>query len=389
MKREDWQRVYASRDGELEARVQQTLCALRTQTEAQERRFTMKRTMALALAAALLLAATAAVAAGLAFSERVDMKTAARQALEEQYGFTPEMEGFFACTVDEAARTVTFAPVENSGSALEEKLGVYTVTIDGRNRASAGWSLDGETVGADLQSPVWDTALLAQAMARKTAGEEWIDIRLSPQQTAVNVTPEEAVGIARAAVTEQYGAQALAQLEDWGAHLYIRDVREAEADGRGGRCYQVCFAEPGADAYDFSVRLYANDGEVFDCTRQDEEEPRVPAAQDALLQAEADSAQAKALAALTPEQAVQLAREAVASAYGLSQAQQDSLEWVQEVPMYGMSGDVPVMNVWLWLWMDGDGAPFAQGDGVYQVDVNAQTGTIENILYDSTLDSNG
>ena len=34
-------------------------------------------------------------------------------------------------------------------------------------------------------------------------------------------------------------------------------------------------------------------------------------------------------------------------------------------------------------------APFAEGDGVYQVEVNAQTGTIESILYDSTLSSNG
>ena len=95
MKREDWQRVYQPRQGALEARVGQTLRMLDTRTTG--RTWAMKKTMALALAAVLLLGAAAALAAGLIFSDQVDAKTAARQALAEQYGFTPAMESFFDC----------------------------------------------------------------------------------------------------------------------------------------------------------------------------------------------------------------------------------------------------------------------------------------------------
>ena len=54
-----------------------------------------------------------------------------------------------------------------------------------------------------------------------------------------------------------------------------------------------------------------------------------------------------------------------------------------------MAGDTPVIQIYLWLWQGGSSAPFVEGDGVYQVEVNAQTGTIERILYDSTLSGNG
>lgn len=210
-------------------------------------------------------------AAGLVFSDKVDAKTAARQALAEQYGFTPEMEGFFACEVSEDGRTVVFAPVEDSGAGVEGKLGVYTVTLDKGGRATASWSHDGENVGEDMQSPVWDTKLLAAALERKQTGEEWIDIVLRAEQTA------------------------------------------------------------------------------------------------------------------------QLAKEAAAEVYGLSQAQKDAMEWVEDVypSPYAMAGDTPVIKIYLWLWADGDSAAFAAGDGVYRVEVNAQTSTIESILYDSTLGNNG
>ena len=34
-------------------------------------------------------------------------------------------------------------------------------------------------------------------------------------------------------------------------------------------------------------------------------------------------------------------------------------------------------------------APFTERDGVYWVDVNVETGTIEDLLYDSQLGGNG
>lgn len=387
MKREDWQRVYQPRQGALEARVGQTLRMLDTQTN--ERTWTMKKTMALVLAAVLLLGAAAALAAGLIFSDRVDAKTAARQALAGQYGFTPAMEAFFDCEVSGDGRTAVFTPAE-TGAGIEEKLGVYTVTLGKGNRATVSWSHDGETIGEDTQSPVWDTGLLAAAIARKAAGEEWIDIVLDAEQTAVNVTPEEAIAIARKAATEKFGVDDLKVLEDWGAHLYYRGVEKAKKDSKGAKCYQVRFTQGDERGTEYAVSLYANSGEVFECRRMEEEHSE---AYDAGINwhATPGSEQAQALAKITPEQAAQLAKDAAAEVYGLSPAQKDSMEWIDDVAPspYAMAGDTPVIQIYLWLWQGGSSAPFAEGDGVYQVEVNAQTGTIESILYDSTLSSNG
>ncbi len=387
MKREDWQRVYQPRQGALEARVGQTLRMLDTQTN--ERTWTMKKTMALVLAAVLLLGAAAALAAGLIFSDRVDAKTAARQALAGQYGFTPAMEAFFDCEVSGDGRTAVFTPAE-TGAGIEEKLGVYTVTLGKGNRATVSWSHDGETIGEDTQSPVWDTGLLAAAIARKAAGEEWIDIVLDAEQTAVNVTPEEAIAIARKAATEKFGVDDLKVLEDWGAHLYYRGVEKAKKDSKGAKCYQVRFTQGDERGTEYAVSLYANSGEVFECRRMEEEHSE---AYDAGINwhAAPGSEQAQALAKITPEQAAQLAKDAAAEVYGLSPAQKDSMEWIDDVAPspYAMAGDTPVIQIYLWLWQGGSSAPFAEGDGVYQVEVNAQTGTIESILYDSTLSSNG
>lgn len=388
VKREDWQRVYQPRQGALEARVGQTLRMLDTRTNG--RTWTMKKTMALALAAVLLLGAAAALAAGLIFSDQVDAKTAARQALAEQYGFTPAMEAFFDCEVSGDGRTVVFTPAADTGAGIEERLGVYTVTLGKGRQATTSWSHDGQTIGEGTQSPVWDTKLLATAIARKAAGEEWIDIVLDAEQTAVNVTPEEAIEIARRAATEKFGMDDLKVLEDWGAHLYYRGVEKAEKDGKGAKCYQVRFTQEDERGTEYAVSLYANSGEVFECRRMEEEQSEDYDA-NISWHAAPGSEQAQALAKITPEQAAQLAKDAAAAVYGLSPAQKDSMEWIDDVAPspYAMAGDTPVIQIYLWLWQGGSSAPFAEGDGAYHVEVNAQTGTIESILYDSTLSGNG
>ncbi|MGN0775163.1 MAG: hypothetical protein ACI4MM_00655 [Candidatus Ventricola sp.] len=352
----------------------------------------MKKTMALVLAAVLLLGAAAALAAGLIFSVQVDAKTAAQQALAEQYGFTPAMEAFFDCEVSEDGRTVIFTPAAQTGAGIEGKLGVYTVTLGKGHQATASWSHDGETIGESTQSPVWDTKLLAAAIERKAAGEEWIDIVLDQEQTAVNVTPEEAIEIARRAAAEEFGIDDLMVLEDWGAHLYYRGVEKAEKDGKGAKCYQIRFTQGDERGTEYAVSLYANSGEVFAYeefgANPDETETYDVTAS---WHAAPGSEQAKALAEITPEQAMQLAKDAAAEVYGLSPAQTDSMEWIDDVAPspYAMAEDTPVIQIYLWLWQGGSSAPFAEGNGVYQVDVNAQTGTIESVLYDSTLAGNG
>ena len=172
MKKAEWQAVYAPQGDALERRVRQTLDGL----EEKNRYAYPKRGAFIAAALVLALIAAAAVAAGLTRSARYDAKRLAYQALEEKYGFTTDMESFFTCTAEEkdGQTVVTYRANKDVGD-FAWKLGDYTVTI--RNgQAEASWSNDGEAVGDDFSSDVWDTALLARGIARRKAGEEWYEI---------------------------------------------------------------------------------------------------------------------------------------------------------------------------------------------------------------------
>lgn len=172
MKKAEWQAVYAPRGDALERRVRQTLDGL----EEKNRYAYPKRGAFIAAALVLALITAAAVAAGLTRSARYDAKRLAYRALEEKYGFTTDMESFFTCTAEEkdGQTVVTYRANKDVGD-FAWKLGDYTVTI--RNgQAEASWSNDGEAVGDDFSSDVWDTALLARGIARRRAGKEWYEI---------------------------------------------------------------------------------------------------------------------------------------------------------------------------------------------------------------------
>ena len=187
MKRAEWQAVYTPRGDMLEERVRQTLMQLEDKpTHARP-----KRMVWLAAALVLVLAAAVAVAAGLTRSAKYDAKLLAHQALEEKYGFTRDMDSFFRCTVEEKAgeTVVTYSADEDVGD-FAWKLGDYIVTI--RNgKAEASWSNDGEAVGGDFSSDVWDTALLAQGIARRKAGEEWYEITGETLETGESLSGAE------------------------------------------------------------------------------------------------------------------------------------------------------------------------------------------------------
>ena len=187
MKRAEWQAVYTPRGDMLDERVKRTL----SQLEDQPMRARPKRMVWLAAALVLVLAAAVAVAAGLTRSAKYDAKLLAHQALEEKYGFTRDMDSFFRCTVEEKAgeTVVTYSADEDVGD-FAWKLGDYIVTIrDGK--AEASWSNDGEAVGGDFSSDVWDTALLAQGIARRKAGEEWYEITGETLETGESLSGAE------------------------------------------------------------------------------------------------------------------------------------------------------------------------------------------------------
>lgn len=172
MKKAEWQAVYAPQGDALERRVRTTLDGLADRPE----RVYPRRAVFVAAALVLALIAAAAVAAGLTRSARYDAKRLAYQALEEKYGFTQDMDSYFLCTVEERnGQTVVIYRANKDVGDFAWKLGDYTVTI--RNgQAEASWSNDGEAVGDDFSSDVWNTALLARGIARRKAGEEWYEI---------------------------------------------------------------------------------------------------------------------------------------------------------------------------------------------------------------------
>lgn len=276
MKRAEWQAVYTPRGDMLEKRVRQTLMQLEDKpTHARP-----KRMVWLAAALVLVLAAAVAVAAGLTRSAKYDAKLLAHQALEEKYGFTRDMDSFFRCTVEEKAgeTVVTYSADEDVGD-FAWKLGDYTVTIrDGK--AEASWSNDGEAVGGDFSSDVWDTALLARGIERRKAGEEWYEITGETLETGESLSGAEKTTPEVSAAGEsavQPGEGMLAEQE-------ALDLARQALEGDGGisaealndpenELYAVCQKEDGKTVWNVwfhtaegicVVTLDAADGTILD-----------------------------------------------------------------------------------------------------------------------------
>ena len=276
MKRAEWQAVYTPRGDMLEKRVRQTLMQLEDKpTHARP-----KRMVWLAAALVLVLAAAVAVAAGLTRSAKYDAKLLAHHALEEKYGFTQDMDSFFTCSVEEAdgQTVVTYRADEDVGD-FAWKLGDYIVTIrDGK--AEASWSNDGEAVGGDFSSDVWDTALLARGIARRKAGEEWYEITGETLETGESLSGAEKTTPEVSAAGEsavQPGEGMLAEQE-------ALDLARQALEGDGGisaealndpenELYAVCQKEEGKTVWNVwfhsaegisVVTLDAADGTILD-----------------------------------------------------------------------------------------------------------------------------
>lgn len=276
MKKAEWRAVYAPRGDMLEKCVRQTLMQLEDKpTHARP-----KRMVWLAAALILVLAAAVAVAAGLTRSAKYDAKLLAHDALEEKYGFTRDMDSFFRCTVEEKAggMVVTYSADEDVGD-FAWKLGDYIVTIrDGK--AEASWSNDGEAVGGDFSSDVWDTALLARGIERRKAGEEWNEITGETLETGESLSGAEKTTPEVSAAGEsavQPGEGMLAEQE-------ALDLARQALEGDGGisaealndpenELYAVCQKEEGKTVWNVwfhsaegisVVTLDAADGTILD-----------------------------------------------------------------------------------------------------------------------------
>ena len=119
---------------------------------------------------------------------------------------------------------------------------------------------------------------------------------------------------------------------------------------------------------------------------------------------EAEALAAARASSYSEEELLALAHDAVVSAYQFTDDQAKMLKFVFELEdmaddtadylYYRMKDGKPVLTVMLSLQQQTSDdpsafAPFTERDGVYWVDVNVETGTIEDLLYDSQLGGNG
>lgn len=119
---------------------------------------------------------------------------------------------------------------------------------------------------------------------------------------------------------------------------------------------------------------------------------------------EAEALAAAKASSYSEEDLLALAHDAVVSAYQLTDDQAKMLKFVFELEdmadytadylYYHLKDGKPVLTIMLSLQQrpaDNSSAfpPFTPGDGVYWVDVNVETGVIEDLLYDSQLGGNG
>lgn len=273
----------------------------------------MKKKVPVALVCALLimLVTVTALAAGLTFSSRYDVKRVAIDALKDTYGITDEMLAIFYIDVSEqdgtGTQVITFSPIEQD-TVYAQRVGVYTVTVKNRHPV-ASWSLDGQPIGKGIDSPVYGPEQL-QALLDDYSN---VMIHLAASDTAPSVTPAPTPFMDEADKDPDAIAQAWAEQ---------RDRIEAHAQLSISECCDL------------------------------------------------------AITALKEE-------------YNLTDAQTAKFKrWDDEYDTYFKEdGDQPIVMLMFRLKQNED--TFTEKDGQYWVDVNMDTGVIEDIVYDSGLLGNG
>lgn len=246
MKREHWQKAYASKGGALDVRVKNTLASLPN----GERRTEMKKLAAVILVAVLALGSVAALAAGLLFADRVDAAQLADAALYEKYGITGAMQTYFSRNMqenDDGSAVVTYTGFGDFAYVL----GTYTVNIAG-GKAEAVWSREGESIEGGLDASAWGAPQLEIALEinrethslgevyekalahAKAAGEtkweapvpqenlppngyqSWPDYYRTQALPVMAIAPKDALVLAKDAIVQRYGlTQAQANAMRW------------------------------------------------------------------------------------------------------------------------------------------------------------------------------
>lgn len=98
----------------------------------------------------------------------------------------------------------------------------------------------------------------------------------------------------------------------------------------------------------------------------------------------------QALISVSEEEAIAIAKQAFAKEYGLTQQQLDQMIYEKDYAgyTYAIRDGKTICEVWFWLHQDED-VTHSDGDGLYWARINAQSGVVEEMMYDSALAGNG
>ena len=262
------------------------------------------------------------------FSPRVDAYTIADQALEEKYGLTSSMLGFFSHDSrgnDGHHFIVEYEP--KFEDALASKLGAYRVYVMNGQVESAIWSLDSKSTEGGFDADAWGADQLGEMVRiasvtndtsrfqRKARGEDldlYADMELIPEGTDDEAFPE---------VDQQIEKE-------------ISQFRQ----------------------------------EVTEAGKEIEAKPK-----------------------FTRDELIEMGRQGIITAFHLDSEQQQRLAFVDNdyfIAYYSTTGidQRPTFNMTFQSWSE-DG--WQDSDGVYTIVVNILDGTIEYLEYDTTLDGNG
>ena len=93
---------------------------------------------------------------------------------------------------------------------------------------------------------------------------------------------------------------------------------------------------------------------------------------------------------VSEKEAIAIAKQAFAQEYGLTQAQLDAMIYEKDYAgyTYAIREGKTICEVWFWLHQDEEVLHTA-GDGLYWARINAETGVVEEMMYDSALAGNG
>ena len=93
---------------------------------------------------------------------------------------------------------------------------------------------------------------------------------------------------------------------------------------------------------------------------------------------------------VSEEEAIAIAKQAFEQEYGLTKAQLDAMIYEKDYAgyTYAVIDGKTICEVWFWLHQD-ENVIHSDGDGLYWARINAETGAVEKMVYDSALAGNG